>query len=256
MLKLQRRFKTLNDCTLFSSHNFCRFVSHSTSRSKTFYRSIVKTILELLANMMQFNTMDNFHSKLVSHLETKKSLLPTVTITAAAPLTPPSDSPPLDTTSEVGWSVDTPPRTESISSVTPDAIVAVIGVGYVGTHLVEAFARHYQVVAFDLSEKRLQAVAEDLKGLPIRFTSNASDINEATHILIAVPTVLKADKTIDTTYLRSAISTVEQYAKPGSTVVVESSVAVGMTRQLVGPLMASKNLKVGMSPEVCLFFTL
>lgn len=135
------------------------------------------------------------------------------------------------------------------SNSEPQPIVAVIGVGYVGTHLVEAFAHHYQVVAFDLSDKRLLEVAEQLDGLPIHFTSSATDISQASHFLISVPTLLNTDKTIDTTYLRSAIATVEQYAKPGSTIVIESSVAVGMTRALVGPLMASKNFLVGMSPE-------
>ena len=168
------------------------------------------------------------------------------TILAGLPPTPP----PEDNIS-LQWT-STPPQSqiETSSPTEPSPIVAVIGVGYVGTHLVEAFAHHYNVLAFDLSEKRLQDVAEQLKGLPIKFTSCAADISEASHILISVPTVLNQDKTIDTTYLQSAIATVEKYAKPGSTVVVESSVAVGMTRQLVGPLIASKNLKVGMSPEV------
>lgn len=148
---------------------------------------------------------------------------------------------------------DTLDITSNGSPIRPEAspLVAVIGVGYVGTHLVEAFAHHYNVLAFDLSLQRLQTVARDLEGLPISFTSDAARIREASHILISVPTILKDNKSIDTTYLRSAIATIETYARPGSTVVMESSVAVGMTRELVGPLMASKNLKVGMSPEVC-----
>lgn len=64
-----------------------------------------------------------------------------------------------------------------------------------------------------------------------------------------MPTILTDDKKVDPTYLRNAIATVEKYVKPGSTIVIESSVVVGMARSLVGPLMASKNFKVGMSPE-------
>lgn len=137
----------------------------------------------------------------------------------------------------------------SLPTVEPQPVVAVIGVGYAGTHLVEAFAHHYNVIAFDLSTKRLSEVASQLAGLPIEYTSKASDIRRASHFLISVPTLLNADKTIDTTYLRCAISTVEQYARPGSTIVIESSVAVGMTRALVGPLMLTKSFLVGMSPE-------
>jgi nucleotide sugar dehydrogenase len=170
-----------------------------------------------------------------------------ITVQAAPPLSPPPEvnefpvqpiNQPLD---------HQLPSTPSPAETVP--IVAVIGVGYVGTHLVEAFAHHYNVVAFDLSAKRLLEVASHLDGLPIEFTTDASDISQASHFLISVPTLLNADKTIDTTYLRSAITTVERHAKPGSTIVIESSVAVGMTRSLVGPLMHSKRFLVGMSPE-------
>ncbi|CAG5180796.1 uncharacterized protein ALTATR162_LOCUS9422 [Alternaria atra] len=164
------------------------------------------------------------------------------------PLTPP----PEETDESPFWTTEYPMQLEKaqvLSPVEPESIVAVIGVGYVGTHLVEAFAGHYNVIAFDLSTKRLDEVSEQLTGLPIQFTSNAASIHEATHVLISVPTILTDDKKVDTTYLRSAIATVEKYVKPGSTIVIESSVAVGMTRELVGPLMASKNFKVGMSPE-------
>jgi len=164
---------------------------------------------------------------------------------AASPPTPPPEM-----NISLEWSSKSQANQLHQSPPDPQTLVAVIGVGYVGTHLVEAFSQHYNVIAYDLSEKRLQAVAEQLKGLPIKFTSCATSLGEATHILISVPTVLNDDKTIDTTYLRSAIADVEKYARPGSTIVVESSVAVGMTRQLVGPLMQSKNFKVGMSPEV------
>jgi nucleotide sugar dehydrogenase len=164
------------------------------------------------------------------------------------PLTPP----PEEINESPFWTTENPIQVEEVQTLNtsePESIVAVIGVGYVGTHLVEAFANHYNVIAFDLSTKRLDEVSKQLTGLPIQFTSNAADISQATHVLISVPTILTDDKKVDTTYLRSAIATVEKYVKPGSTIVVESSVAVGMTRELVGPLMASKNFKVGMSPE-------
>lgn len=129
-------------------------------------------------------------------------------------------------------------------------VVAVIGVGYVGLHLVETFAKTHRIVAFDVSESRLLDVASQLAGLPVTCTSSPADLAAASYFLIAVPTALNHDKSVDTTYLQSAVAVVEQYARPGSTVVVESSVAVGMTRSLLGPLVESKGLNVGMSPEV------
>jgi threonine dehydrogenase-like Zn-dependent dehydrogenase len=179
---------------------------------------------------------------------------PEITVTTALPLTPPPEK----ESGSPTWAIEDLMETEEqreLGPVEPESIVAVIGVGYVGRHLVEGFAKHYNVIAFDLSERRLAEVSKQLTGLPIQFTSNAKDISQASHVLISVPTILKDDKTIDTTYLRSAITTVEKYVKAGSTVVIESSVAVGMTRDLVGPLMTSKQLKVGMSPEVSFSIT-
>ncbi|KAI8932143.1 hypothetical protein NX059_011026 [Plenodomus lindquistii] len=138
----------------------------------------------------------------------------------------------------------------SISEPTKqNPLVAVVGVGYVGAHLVEAFAKYYDVIACDLSERRLQEVHRQLKGLSITYTVNPADLNKASHILIAVPTSLTEDKQVDNTLLCHAINTIEEHAQPGATVVVESSVAVGTTRALMRYLMKSKNLLVGMSPE-------
>ncbi|KAK1964362.1 nucleotide sugar dehydrogenase [Colletotrichum sublineola] len=130
-----------------------------------------------------------------------------------------------------------------------EPLVAVIGVGYVGTHLVDSFSAHYNVLGFDVSERRINEIREELPSERIRFTSCKTDLREATHFLISVPTLLKADKSIDTSYLQSAIATVAQHARPGSTVVIESSVAVGMTRSLLGPVALSHGFYAGMSPE-------
>ncbi|KAJ4268896.1 hypothetical protein NW762_002967 [Fusarium torreyae] len=131
-----------------------------------------------------------------------------------------------------------------------EPLVAVIGVGYVGEHLVEVFSKNHNVLGYDVSEARTQQLAQkqpiDSK---VRFTCKASDLAEATHFLISVPTLLLPDKTIDSSYLRSALSVVKLYGRQGAVVVVESSVAVGMTRALLGPLAAERGFFAGMSPE-------
>lgn len=132
----------------------------------------------------------------------------------------------------------------------PDPVIAVVGVGYVGVQLVEAFARHYRVLAFDINKDRLLEVANQLDRLPIKFTTSVSDLRDAGCILISVPTILNQDKTIDIRHLERAVAGVQKYARPGSIVVMESSVAVGTTRKLLGPLAISKDFRVGMSPEV------
>ncbi|KAF7561589.1 hypothetical protein G7046_g2552 [Stylonectria norvegica] len=131
-----------------------------------------------------------------------------------------------------------------------EPLVAVIGVGYVGEHLVGAFSNNYNVVGYDVSEARTaQLASKQAPGSRVRFTSKAQDLADATHFLISVPTLLLPDKTIDSSYLRSALAAVGLYARQGSVVVIESSVAVGMTRELLGPLAKERGFFAGMSPE-------
>ncbi|KPM45175.1 hypothetical protein AK830_g1386 [Neonectria ditissima] len=144
------------------------------------------------------------------------------------------------------------PRLPSRSVVTADSkpLVAVIGVGFVGTGLVDSFSGKYDVLGFDVSERRVKEAREEFLTRPnVKFTTAEADLRKATHFLISVPTLLLADKSIDLSYLRSALSMVEKWARPGSAVVIESSVAIGATRELLGPIARSRGLFAGMSPE-------
>lgn len=163
---------------------------------------------------------------------------------------------------------DTPPISASqsrtdltlpTSQVEPDEepVIAILGVGYVGSHLVGSFLRNFKVIGFDVSKPRVLELSDKYAGNEAaEFTNDPKHLVRATHFLISVPTLLRADKSIDSSYLREAIKTVGQVARRGSTVVIESSVAVGMTRQLLGPLAASCGLFAGMSPEVSIPFKL
>ncbi|KAI1631252.1 hypothetical protein F4809DRAFT_654176 [Biscogniauxia mediterranea] len=132
-----------------------------------------------------------------------------------------------------------------------EPLVAVIGCGYVGTHLIGAFSSQYDVIGFDVSETQLQKVEQDYGGRESRtkFTLDPRELTRATHFLVSVPTLLQADQTVNTSYIRSALTTVATYARSGATIVIESSVAVGMTRQLVGPMAKERGFFAGMSPE-------
>lgn len=122
-----------------------------------------------------------------------------------------------------------------------EPLVVVFGVGYVGFHLIRSFSTQYNVLGFDVSEKRIQEVASQFHTSDrVRFTTSVQDISKATHLLISVPTLLHPDKSIDSSNLRSALHMTGMHARAGATVVVESSVAVGMTRQLLGPLAATR----------------
>ena len=159
-------------------------------------------------------------------------------------------------------------------------VVAVLGVGYVGTHLVDTFSTKHSVIGFDVSPNRIKTLLQQqaeqrkiqLASLmnqpqqqqldeseavePVHYTSDAGDLRQATHFLISVPTLLRQDGTVDASYLCKALQLLEEHARTGATIVIESSVAVGMTRELLGPLAMQRGFLAGMSPEVSflLFF--
>ena len=127
--------------------------------------------------------------------------------------------------------------------------VCIIGVGYVGEHLVSAFSKEYHVIGFDISKPRVAEMKEHfVNNSNVTITFDESHLENAALYCISVPTLLQHDNTINDSYLKSAVSTVSKYAVPGSCVVMESSVSVGMTRQLVS-FLRERGVFVGFSPE-------
>jgi UDP-N-acetyl-D-mannosaminuronate dehydrogenase len=132
-----------------------------------------------------------------------------------------------------------------------EPVIAVLGVGYVGSHLVTSFSKRFKVIGYDVSKQRIEQLLQgDYMNGIIEYTNEPENLVRATHFLISVPTLLKEDRSIDSSYLQDAIKTVAKVARRGSTVVMESSVAVGMTRELLGPIAKHCGLFAGMSPEV------
>lgn len=130
-------------------------------------------------------------------------------------------------------------------------MIAIIGVGYVGKHLVESFSSSYHVIGYDVSTSRIEQLRlENAQPDRVLFSSDEQDMEAASHFLIAVPTTLKSHGEIDLSHMRSAVSIVERYAKEKSIVVIESTVSIGTTRMLLQRMARSRGIFAGMSPEV------
>lgn len=126
--------------------------------------------------------------------------------------------------------------------------VCVVGVGYVGEHLVDTFKNGYRVVGVDLNEKRVEFLKEHFKEYKqIKLQSTYSNLDDCKVFLISVPTLVK-NGDIDMSYLYSVKDSIKDIVKPGALVVVESSVYVGATREIFGEF-RDKGVFVGFSPE-------
>ena len=134
------------------------------------------------------------------------------------------------------------------------AVVCIVGLGYVGLPLAEAFSRHIRVIGYDVDEAKVAELSEKEGG--IEFTTDASQIKQADFVIIAVPTPVTKAKDPDLSYVMSAARTIGQNLKNGAVVVLESTVYPGATEEVVNPILEEESgmrcgadFKIGYSPE-------
>jgi UDP-N-acetyl-D-galactosamine dehydrogenase len=135
-----------------------------------------------------------------------------------------------------------------------DVVVCVVGLGYVGMPLAEAFSGHFKVTGYDVDEAKIMKLTNENSN--IEFTSDSSRIKESDFILISVPTPVTKSKDPDLSYVKSAATTVGKHLKRGGVIVLESTVYPGVTEDIVKPILEEESglncgadFKIGYSPE-------
>ena len=148
------------------------------------------------------------------------------------------------------------------------AVVAVVGLGYVGLPLAVEFGKRLRTIGFDRSHERIAEIGrgEDRSGelspaelgaaTKLRVTADAAALKEADFVIVAVPTPVDQAKRPDMELLVSASGVVGANLKRGATVVYESTVYPGATAGICVPAIESasgfkwkKDFHVGYSPE-------
>ncbi|MDK2920258.1 MAG: UDP-N-acetyl-D-glucosamine dehydrogenase, partial [Candidatus Petromonas sp.] len=131
------------------------------------------------------------------------------------------------------------------------AVIAVIGLGYVGLPLaVEKAKAGYRTIGFDIQKQKVDMVnqgqnyigdvvdseLQDLvnKGL-LSATTDFSIVKDADFIAICVPTPLDEYQQPDISYVKSSTIEIAKYLKKGSIVVLESTTYPGTTEELLLP---------------------
>lgn len=144
--------------------------------------------------------------------------------------------------------------------------LALVGLGYVGMPIAVEFAKHVQVIGFDINEKRVNEykngidatneVGAAIKNTTVDFTADPRRLSEARFVIVAVPTPVKDDNTPDLRPIEGASKTVGQNITPGTIVVFESTVYPGVTEDICIPIIEKESglkcgvdWKIGYSPE-------
>lgn len=142
------------------------------------------------------------------------------------------------------------------------AVVAVIGLGYVGLPLaVEKAKAGYKTIGFDVQQEKIDMVnrgknyigdvvdselASIVKDGKLSATSDFSVVSAADFIAICVPTPLDDYKQPDISYVKNSTIEIAKYLQPGTIVVLESTTYPGTTEELLLPILEKgSGLKCG-----------
>ena len=97
-----------------------------------------------------------------------------------------------------------------------DAVVCIVGLGYVGLPLAQAFARSLKVIGFDVNRDKVRKLNKDNDNSNLTFTDNPMEISKADFIIICVPTPVTKSKNPDLLCVETAAITTGQKMKKGS----------------------------------------
>ena len=92
-----------------------------------------------------------------------------------------------------------------------DKTVCIVGLGYVGLPLANAFSKHLKVIGFDIDFAKIEKLNCNEPNL--EFTADPSLIKQADFVIIAVPTPVTKSKEPDLRYVKSAAETVGKNLK-------------------------------------------
>jgi UDP-N-acetyl-D-glucosamine/UDP-N-acetyl-D-galactosamine dehydrogenase len=135
--------------------------------------------------------------------------------------------------------------------------IAVLGLGYVGLPLARLFATKYDVVGFDINQKRIDALnlgndttleispsllsavlkKQNDKEVGLFCSSSVNDIKDCNYFIITVPTPVDKNNKPDLTPLYKSSETVGKVLKKDDIVIYESTVYPGVTEEECVPVL-------------------
>ncbi len=142
-----------------------------------------------------------------------------------------------------------------------DAIVGVIGLGYVGLPLALAFAKkNFSVIGFDVDENKVKSINagrsymshlshglihEHTKKGNFSATADFTRLSVVDAVLICVPTPLNDQKEPDLSYVISTSDAIVPQLMPEQLIILESTTYPGCTEQVLKPRLEKSGLRSG-----------
>ena len=147
-----------------------------------------------------------------------------------------------------------------------NAVIAIVGLGYVGLPLVLRFVEvGYRVVGIDIDPVKVEKLqrgqsyierisAESIVAARARgfhATADFSVANEADALVICVPTPLNRFREPDLSFVTGTMDSLVPFLRPGQIVCLESTTYPGTTEEELRPRIESRGYKVGEDVFLC-----
>jgi len=142
-----------------------------------------------------------------------------------------------------------------------EALIGIIGLGYVGLPLVLRFCEEgFRVFGFDVDSQKILKLKKGvsyIKSIPsskislfihnrrLNVTNDFSKLSKPDCIVICVPTPLTEKKEPNLQYIEKTTDTIRDHLRKGQLIVLESTTYPGTTEELILPKLDSTGFKVG-----------
>ena len=130
-----------------------------------------------------------------------------------------------------------------------EAVIGVVGLGYVGLPLAVEFGKKFKTLGFDINQARvdelksgtdhtLECTPEQLaSSAHLNFSTDLNQLEQCDIYIVTVPTPIDQNKTPDLRPLIGASTTIAKVLKPGNIVIYESTVYPGCTEEDCVPVL-------------------
>lgn len=142
-----------------------------------------------------------------------------------------------------------------------EAVIGIIGLGYVGLPLALAYAeKNFQVLGFDVDTNKIKAlksgtsyishidagnVKQVVQSGKLSATTDFSRLGEPDAIIICVPTPLTPQLDPDMSYIVKTTEQIKNCLRAGQLIILESTTYPGTTEELVRNMLEQTGLKCG-----------
>ncbi|QDV67249.1 UDP-N-acetyl-D-glucosamine 6-dehydrogenase [Rosistilla carotiformis] len=142
-----------------------------------------------------------------------------------------------------------------------NAYVGILGLGYVGLPLIDAFSSAgFRCLGFDVDERKIESlnaqksyikhisdakIAKWYADADFSATIDASKLAQPDALLICVPTPLDDARDPDLSFVESTARTIAAHLRPGQIVILESTTYPTTTRDVMVPILETSGLKAG-----------